>query len=196
MVVLSLSDPCALCNILEPHWRRLSAGRPVGVPPRIYPWLADRGSLTARITATCPGDFSVRLLGQGWGRALATERRLLKLKRNGLALVREVLLQCDGEPWVFARTVIPAGSLKGRARRLTLLGEKPLGAVLFADPSTVRGRMEVARFDARHALYQAACGYWDAKPSRLWGRRTLFSYQGKPLLVNEVFLPDVPAFPL
>lgn len=190
-----MSQSCALCNVLEPRWRRLDAGRPVGVPAPLYPWLADRGSLTARVIAACPGLFQVRVLAQGWGRALASEARALGLQRNGLALIREVELQCDGEPWVFARTVIPAASLKGRARRLTLLGDRPLGATLFADPATERGRMEVARFDARHALYRDACGHREAPPARLWGRRTLFCYQGKPLLVNEVFLPDIPGFP-
>ncbi len=137
----------------------------------------------------------MRLLAQGWGRPLASELAALGLRRHGLALIREVELHCDGEPWVFARTVIPAGSLKGGARRLTLLGDKPLGAVLFADPTTRRGRMALARFDRRHALYQSACGHWQHPPRRLWGRRTLFCYQGKPLLVNEVFLPDIPVFP-
>ena len=92
------------------------------------------------------------------------------------------------------RTVIPVRSLRGRLRRLAHLGTRPLGAVLFADPSTVRGRMEVARFDIRHALYQAACAHSEAPPPELWGRRTLFRYQDKPLLVNEVFLHDIPDF--
>jgi chorismate--pyruvate lyase len=145
------------------------------------------------VVAACPGQFRVRVLGQGWGRPLAGECRALGLKRNGVALIREVELQCDEEAWVFARTVIPAASLKGGARRLTLLGDKPLGAVLFADPTTRRGRMEVARLDRRHALFQGACGHRQAPPAELWGRRTLFCYRGKPLLVNEIFLPDIPA---
>jgi chorismate--pyruvate lyase len=167
----------------------------VGVPAWLYPWLADRGSLTRHLTCACPGHFRVEVRAQGWDRVLSSERMALGMPRSGLALIREVELQCDGEPWVFARTVIPAGSLKGAARRLGLLGDRPLGAVLFADPSTVRGRMEAARFDARHAMFQAACGHWTAAPAELWGRRTLFCYQGKPLLVNEIFLPDIPAFP-
>lgn len=190
-----MSRHSALSNVLEPHWRMLDAGRPVGVPARLYPWLADRGSLTRQVTCACPGQFRVLVRAQGWGRVLNSERKALGMQRGGLALIREVELQCDGEPWVFARTVIPAGSLKGRARRLSLLGDRPLGAVLFADPSTVRGCMEAARFDDRHALFQGACGHWATPPSRLWGRRTLFCYQGKPLLVNEIFLPDTPAFP-
>jgi chorismate--pyruvate lyase len=190
-----LSRNCPLCRILEPHWRRLALGRPVGVPARLYPWLADTGSLTTRLLAACHGEFRVRVLGQGWGRALTSERRLLGLSRSGLALIREVELQCEEEAWVFARTVIPAASLKGPARRLTLLGDRPLGAVLFADPATQRGRTEVARFDTRHALYQDAVGHRELSAASLWGRRTLFTFQGKPLLVNELFLPDLPGFP-
>jgi chorismate--pyruvate lyase len=167
----------------------------VGVPPRLYPWLTDPGSLTGRLLAACPGQFRVRVLAQGWGRVLNSERRALGLRRSGMALIREVELQCDDEPWVFARTVIPASSLKGPARRLMLLGERPLGAVLFADPTTERGRTEVARLDARHALFQDACGERSRPPDNLWGRRTLFCFRGKPLLVNELFLPDIPAFP-
>jgi chorismate--pyruvate lyase len=159
---------------------------------RLHRWLSDTGSLTARVISACPGQFRVRVLWQGWGRPLESERRALGLKRDGVALIREVELQCDDEAWVFARTVIPASSLQGEARRLTLLGSRPLGAVLFADPGTRRGRMEVARIDRRHALFQGACGHWQTRPTELWGRRTLFCYRGKPLLVNEIFLPGIP----
>lgn len=191
-----MSHHSSLIYALEPRWRRLDVGRPVGVPAGLYAWLADRGSLTARVIDACAGQFRVRVRAQGWGRALSSERKALGMRRSALALIREVELQCHGESWVFARTVFPASSLKGRARRLTLLGDRPLGAVLFADPSTKRQRMEAARFDARHALFHDACGHWQQPPAELWGRRTLFCYQGKPLLVNEIFLPDIPTFPL
>jgi chorismate lyase len=34
------------------------------------------------------------------------------------ALIREVHLLCDDRPWVFARTIIPISTLRGRERRL------------------------------------------------------------------------------
>lgn len=179
-----------LSRLIEPRWRRVGRGR-AGVPLRMHRWLADPGSLTARLVAACPGDFRVQLLSQGWERPLASERKLLGLRRNALALVREVELRCNEESWVFARTVIPASSLRGAARRLTLLGDRPLGAVLFADPTTRRGRLEVARLDRRHGLFHRACVHHGMLPSALWGRRTLFRYRHKPLLVNEIFLPEI-----
>lgn len=121
------------------------------------------------------------------------ERRLLGMPQGQTALLREVELLCDEQPWVFARTLIPASSLRGRARCLAHLRSKPLGAVLFADPATRRLALEVARLDARHALFHAASAHLSEKPAELWGRRTLFAYAGKPILVNEIFLPAVPA---
>ncbi len=114
------------------------------------------------------------------------------MRRGGTALLREVELLCGGVPWVFARTLIPVRSLQGPARRLTLLGERPLGEVLFADLSMQRGVTQVARLLPRHALFASATTHLQPV-AEIWGRRTLFHLAGKPLLVNELFLPDIPA---
>lgn len=156
-----------------------------------HAWLRDQGSLTAAIIAHCQSQFSVALLGQYRARALPSEVRLLGIKSNEFAIVREVKLQCGDQTWVFARTVLPTSSLKGKARKLAYLGNRPLGAVLFASHSTQRRRIEMARFDARHTLFKAATSHLEQQPNDLWGRRTLFMYEGKPLLVNEIFLPDI-----
>ena len=94
---------------------------------------------------------------------------------------------------MFARTLIPASSFTGKARRLAYLGNKPLGALLFADPSTERDNMQFARLLPGHKLHTNACEDLSVQPSELWGRRTLFYYAHRPLLVNEIFLPDIPA---
>ena len=104
-------------------------------------WLEDTGSLTRRVQTTCAGDFAVALLGLRRQRPLPSEAGRLQLPRGGVALVREVCLSCDLHPWVFARTLIPLNSLSGAARRLTRLGNRPLGALLFADPHAERGQM-------------------------------------------------------
>jgi chorismate lyase len=156
-------------------------------------WLRDTGSLTRRVIQACEaGCFRVRLLHQGWGAPLNSERRILRSRRGVVTLIREVELLCDGHPWVFARTLIPATSLQGAARRLTHLGEKPLGAVLFTDPQATRGVTQIARLLPRHPLFAAACGHLDEAPAELWGRRTLFHLSGRTLLVSEIFLPGIP----
>ncbi|MGD2118808.1 MAG: chorismate lyase [Chromatiales bacterium] len=180
-------------SVLEPHWHSLEGTPAFLLPPLYGGWLADPGSLTARVIGACgSGNFRVRLIGQHWGRPLYSEKHLLKMRRGEIALIREVELLCNGLPWVFARTLIPASSFSGRARQLARLREKPLGAVLFADPTTVRGKMQIARLQHGHPLFHHAIRHLHQPPAELWGRRTLFYYARHPLLVNEIFLPDIP----
>ena len=164
--------------------------RPAGVPEVAWSWIIEPGSLTRRVQRGCNGAFDLRLLRQGWGDALPSERRLLRSDRHGRDLIREVELRCDGAPRVFARTVLPARSLIGRARELSRLGTRPLGAVLFADPMTRRGIVEFARLSPAHGLFALAIAHAVGdRPAELWGRRTVYRYAGRPLLVNEIFLP-------
>jgi chorismate--pyruvate lyase len=177
---------------IETRWRALRRGALAGVTPGTAAWIRDDSSLTRRVMAACNGVFSVRVIRQLPGLPLPSERRLLRMARGERALVREVELLCGDVPWVFARTLIPFGSLRGRARRLAHLGNRPLGAVLFADPTTERRCVEVARLGARHPLFARAVRNLDHRPLDLWGRRTLFLYADRPLLVNEIFLPGIP----
>lgn len=180
-------------SVLEPHWAEWRLQRFSNLSASVQGWLRDEGSLTRRVVEACgEGRFRVRLLHQGWGTPLYSEGRVLRLRRGEATLIREVELLCDECPWVFARTLIPATSLKGSARRLTQLGEKPLGAVLFSDPMIIRGITQMARLQPRHPLFAAATAHLDQQPKELWGRRTLFHIAKRPLLVNEIFLPDIP----
>lgn len=170
----------------DTHW--LSA------PPRatdpLYPWLTARGSLTARLMAHCH-SFRVLPLRQQMARVNRDEAPLLQLPAQRLALVREVLLQCDGQPAVFAHSIIGADELRRTWRWVARLGNRPLGAVLFADPRIQRQPLHYKALDARHPLYRRAAEHLAQAPSQLWARRSLFTLNHAPLLVTEVFLPHV-----
>lgn len=176
----------------EPKWRPWRLQQRPHIPAAVLPWLEDEGSLTRRVIRHCDGRFSVTVRSQGWGRPMPSERRILETAGGGAALIREVELRCDRGRWVFARTLIPATSLQGPTRRLAHLGNKPLGAVLFSDPGVRRERIEVADLRPHHVLFRSACRNLAQVPKVLWGRRTLFFMEGKPLLVNEIFLPELP----
>jgi len=92
---------------------------------------------------------------------------------------------------VFARTVIPASSLRGRLRRLSMLGTRPLGALLFADPGMRRDAPEIARIHPGHDIFLQAVQHSRARPAAIWGRRSVFYLDNKPLLVSEIFLPEI-----
>jgi chorismate lyase len=163
-------------------WRRVDAST---LPRESRRWLLDEGSLTARLQAASGNRLRVRVLHQGWQRPRPSERRALGLGPQDLALVREVLLECRGEPWVFARSVLPEATLRGRLRHLRRFGERSLGALLFSSRGLRRDPFEVALVDAAHAVLPAA----QAQAGPVWGRRSVFRVHGRPLLVAEFFLP-------
>jgi chorismate--pyruvate lyase len=193
-----------LCNNVGMHqaffprsavWRpsaQLSYG---AIPARYRHWLLDPSSLTQRLIGACPGRFRVELLTLGWMRPLPDECRRLALRRGQLALVRQVQLRCDERAWVYARTVIPRTTLSGRQRRLAYLGARPLGAALFADPTMQRDAVEVVRLVPGGRLFALAAQGLGLPPAELWGRRSVFRLAGKPLLVSEIFLPDIAQVP-
>lgn len=170
-----------------PCWRPLDVRLRRRVPVEQLHWLVDATSLTRRLRQLCPRGFRVHLLAQRWQRPLRNERRALGLRDHEFALVREVLLACGDTPWVFARTVIPAGTLRGDLRRFARLGDRPLGELLFSTRGMRRGAIEVAEIRPGQPLYRELAGGRDA--AVIWGRRSVFTLGGRPLLVGEIFLP-------
>ncbi len=158
------------------------------------PWLTDNGSLTQSLKRRCP-DLRVVRLHQGPGLPHYDERPPLALKPRRLSLIRDVLLTCAGRPLIYAHSVIPTAGLAGPWRRLTRLGNRPLGEALFADPLVRRHPLQYRRLDGRHPLYRAAIEHLTVKPAALWARRSVFVRDDHPILVTEVFLPEVLRLP-
>jgi chorismate--pyruvate lyase len=161
-----------------------------GAPDFLHPWLADPGSLTARIVARC-GNFRVRVLGEHRARPFADERLLIDLPAGRSAWTREVLLVADDEPVVFAHSVLAPRDLTGAWHMAQAVGSRPLGAALFADPGICRGPLQCARLAATHPLHRHATAALGPLPSPLWARRSRFCRCDRPLLVTEVFLPGI-----
>jgi chorismate--pyruvate lyase len=161
-----------------------------GAPAWLRPWLADPGSLTARIVARCD-SFEVRVLGERRARPFPDERALIGLPPGRYAWTREVLLFADGLPVVFAHSALAPRDLNGAWHMAQAIGSRPLGAALFADPSIYRGPLSAARLTARHPLHRRASAALGSPLPRLWARRSLFCRLDRPLLVTEVFLPAI-----
>lgn len=170
------------------HWKP----RPLhGLAPKLLrPWLTDPRSLTARIAARC-GALHVRVLHTGLGWPTEDERRLVGLAPKRQAWVREVLLVADGKPVVFAHTVLHPSKLRGHWRMAAGIGGQPLGAALFAQPRIVRGPLHNERITGAHPLHRRAEKALGKSLPVLWGRRSRFLHGGNPLLVTEVFLPEI-----
>ncbi|MBP7230201.1 MAG: chorismate lyase [Moraxellaceae bacterium] len=157
------------------HWLPPARHWCLQPPVRVSDWLLEAGSLTTRLVAAAHGDFRVRVLSQYWGRPAREETQRLGLPAGRYALIREVELIGQGQPWVRARSVLPVTSLNGPGRRLRRLGNRSLGHLLFRDPTLRRGDIEIA-------LLQQPEG-------AVFARRSHLLYHGQPLLVAECFLP-------
>ncbi|MEQ1813368.1 MAG: chorismate lyase [Candidatus Nitrotoga sp.] len=153
-------------------------------------WLRDNGSLTARIQQRCK-TFSVQTLYSKQMNAVYDETALLELPNNQKIFTREVYLYADSKPVVFAHSVVEGRHLRGAWRRLKNLGVKPLGAVLFAHPMVHRAPLHYSALKPHHVLYRRAVENLGIAPPKLWARRSVFILHGAPLLVTEVFLPDI-----
>jgi len=172
----------------DAYWRRSPAGS-----GRYRPWLTDRGSLTARIAQRCPG-VCVQVLFQGL-RPPDRDERFVFARGASRVLVREVFLCCAGVPVHFAHTVLDPHGLSGVWRSVAALGARPLGAALFADPRIERYPLRSRKIASHHELHRRLTRYRVAAnaavPRSLWARRSLFELRSAPILVTEVFLPEI-----
>ena len=151
-------------------------------------WLYDNNSLTQKLENLC-GKFHVKVRQQ---RKISSVTPSLSSHFNNEKnlLLREVFLCCDNVPVVFAQTEIPLSTITQSQAQLTELGSQSLGKILFQDPTIKRGTIEVAQFAQKsQQVLSQSLGLNYQHP--LWARRSFFYINDKPLLVSELFLPEL-----
>ncbi|MFD2273679.1 chorismate--pyruvate lyase family protein [Undibacterium arcticum] len=170
----------------------------VNAPPEMRHWLTDPASLTAKLIARSR-QFRVRRLHQQQALCLADEFAMIELARRSRVWEREVLLQCDGQPMIFAHTVVPLTATAAQWPLFGGLGERSLGTTLFTDPKVLRGDLQFARLQPEHPMMRRMAhgtrqqGLANALPhTALYARRSLFRRNGGVMLVTEIFfLPGI-----
>ncbi|HEY3487452.1 MAG TPA: chorismate lyase [Gammaproteobacteria bacterium] len=167
----------------EENWRTFRNFDRYRIPPVVLDWMLDPASLTQRVRNLCGSKtFHVRVLSLTYRYLSATEAQLLNVRPGLRTLDRQVQLCCGEQPLVYARSLLPVTLFAGNLQRLKYHGSKSLGATLFADPTVTRGELQVANILARHIPGA------DTKAD-VWGRRSVFRIQDRPLLVTEFYLP-------
>jgi len=161
-----------------------------GIEAGYAPWLRTDGSLTLRIQQRCD-NFSVCNVHNRLATAVYDETALLGLPTRNKIFTREVFLHADGKPVVYAHSVVAARHLCDAWHALRNLGNRPLGALLFAHPLVRRSMLHFHALKPNHLLYRRAAVVLDIPPQKLWARRSLFILHDAPLLVTEIFLPDI-----
>jgi chorismate--pyruvate lyase len=171
-------------HVRDPRWRPVRAFYRSDLPANANDWLLNEGSLTEQLIAATEGNFRVRRIRQCWQQPLRSEQRLLGLPLRQWALIREVVLLCYDQPWVYARSVIPQTTLNGPLRHLRHLQNESLGSLIFRHPDLQRSQFELAQLPSGSRYIDSSV----RQSAPAWARRSLFFIAGKPLSVSEVFL--------
>jgi chorismate lyase len=177
---------------IQPGLAGWSPRLPGGLAERhLRSWLSDPCSLTARCLRHCR-SFRIRVLRQGM---------LLPLDDGSVRSrlpVREVLLECDGVPVIFAHSVLSTARSGRLGRWFARLGNRSLGSLLFTHAGFRRGAIEFLRLHPRHPLYRRLLecavipeGARAGIKPLLWARRSRHHLGQRSVLVTEVFLPAI-----
>lgn len=158
---------------------------------KVKNWLLDTGSLTERLQSHCK-DFTVQVLGQRQCEISLEEIQQLNAcvltSQETKWQVREVILWGDGDPWVFARSIIPEQMCQAE---FAGLGNQPLGKLIFNDPRFKRMPFQITQLSKSNAISSAlnlTC------TQSLWARRSVFQFADLAMSVAELFLPHSPAY--
>ncbi len=180
MKALPFSEPIKWHSSLS-QWR-------TDIPVTLAAWLSYSGSMTRRMQRHCQ-QVRIEVLSHQIDRPTFHEARLLQLSPRQSALIREIIMHCDNQAWLYARTVAPLATVNSELPRLYDLGTTELGKLLFRHPNMQRSSFSYSCVQREQSLYQKALPANEAATRHLWARRSEFNLSGKKLLLTEVFLP-------
>ncbi len=144
--------------------------------------------MTARIGAVAGTAIDVEVLRQARGPLHEDERGFFDAATEGV--VREVCLKSADQPLLVARTVFTSRRLEAHPT-IVRLGNHALGSLLFADGPPRYSVREYVRIREGAPLWPLVRQCHATCPGPYWARRTLFELFDAPLLVTEIFLPEL-----
>lgn len=171
----------------SPRWTIHRLGTHHYLPENVQSWVYEADSLTQRLRTEYGTGVAVKILFQQWRSPFLSESQRLHLPCYRYSLIREVLLHIDSKPLILARTVLPQATIDIAQYKLSNLGTRPLGEVIFSYPNLARLETDICCIPEQH---------WAAKlkqqagiEGEIWGRRTVYAIERQPMLVSEFFMP-------
>jgi len=184
-----LQEKQPLPNIAPQHWKPEKLIRRITNNQKLINWLNLKTSLTAKLRREC-AELRVEILSETYEEPMLSEAQALGLSITDKAWVRCVLLKCQNQNWVYARTIIPNLQPQNPWHELQTLGTKPLGEILFEMNNIDRSPFGFGQ-DLISVWPHLNTQISPAKQKKMgYARRSLFQRQQHPLLLTEVFLPD------
>ncbi|MDX1519721.1 MAG: chorismate lyase [Gammaproteobacteria bacterium] len=159
--------------------------------PLLRDSLTCEGSLTEYISGYCAGGLELKIKNEKWQRPVTGELPGYGRIGKRQLYIREITLNCGDARFIYGRSLFSRRSYRYCRRQLERLGDRPLGEWLFGDRRIQRMHTQIGRIPKLSRLYRLAIPGETVRPAKLWGRRSLYSVNGHPLLVIEIFLPSL-----
>ena len=150
----------------------------------LSPWLTDPGWLTPRLRAAAGRSGGFHLVGQKALPLDAALREKLDVDDDS-GLLREIEFRCGDVRWLYAQSIIPRSTIN-RFPWLAELGQCALGEKLKDLSDVVRGPREYLELSENHSLAKAA-----RLSGSSWARRVVLRLSRYPMLITEVFMPEL-----
>jgi len=171
-------------------WQDLTPALCLSLPAKVRDWAALETSMTARVGKVGGCDITVDVLRQARGPLHTDERGFFDAPPAANGVVREVCLKAGAEPLLVARTVFTSRRLEDHPT-IRKLGNHALGTLLFADGKPPHTARQVIQLDQSSPLWALVRQRHAPVRANYWARRTLFWLFDAPLLVTEIFLPEL-----
>lgn len=172
-----------------PHWLVNRLGTRHFLPKNLQSWVYEPGSLTQRLRTEYGSAVTVKVLFQQWQSPFLTESQRLHLPCYRYSLIREVLLHVDNKPLILARTVLPQATINIAKRKLSNLGTRPLGEVIFSYPNLARLETDICCVSEK--IWSSQLKQQVTIEGQICGRRTVYAIEQQPMLVSEFFMPEL-----
>lgn len=157
------------------------------IPPSLYRWIADSTSTTQRFKQDYGPRFFLNLITQSEESITLSEAKALSTLAQ-TACVRAIVMGVDNIPWLVGRTVFHPDLLASpEGQVFVTLRNRPLGEILYREPTFKRERIEVALIEPYHKEH-----HWiqNFSAHAVWARRSLLRYKNYSMVLTEFFLPE------
>lgn len=160
-------------------------------------WLAKPYILSHALRKVC-SNIQLRLIAQSADTVFADEKFCLDVAQASDNYVRKIILHADNDLYIFARTIIPAKTYAAFEKEMQQIGTHFIGEyLLYNREDVVRDEFEFSFMTANMPMRQELKQVLPVRhfDETLWARRSCFWIKQFPLLITELFLQEMPAYP-
>lgn len=151
-------------------------------------WLSRPGMLTKGLRQL--GQVNIRILNESASPISEEESLALNCHYPQLIWVREIIMDIDNIPCVWARSITPIKSSHSVWRGVRHLNTRPLAEILYDDPRITRSHFAITTIQAPSILYRSLQHFFpESVIQQNYARRSIFYKNNEPLMVTECFLP-------